>query len=273
MEITVTAADGTRLVARRTGRGAPVVLVHGSAGGLDSWDPVTPLLREDFELWVYARRGYAPSAGSGSPKTYADDVADLRAVLAAAGGSAHVLGGSYGATVALHAAGEVGTGIRSLALFEPPLFAAGRTLTATLDRFRSLLETGAVAAATRLFAEEVSRVPASILNALADAGPQDPAEHAVAAAEAEGCLHDLEAMTADTADIRRWAHIDVPVLLLQGSDTWSPMPATMESLAEALPGAFRVVLAGQSHFASHTAPQLFADAVRDFLKKHDGSLG
>ena len=32
---TITAADGTTLAVRRTGEGMPVVLVHGSAGGLD----------------------------------------------------------------------------------------------------------------------------------------------------------------------------------------------------------------------------------------------
>src|SRR3954452_16940663 len=38
------APDGTALAVRRTGSGTPVVLVHGSAGGLDSWDPVLPFL-------------------------------------------------------------------------------------------------------------------------------------------------------------------------------------------------------------------------------------
>lgn len=248
-----------------------MVLVHGSAGGLDSWDPVTPFLGDDFELWVYARRGYAPSSGCARPKAYADDVVDLRAVLDAAGGTASVIGGSYGGTVALHAARASGAAIRSMVLFEPPLFAAGPALTAALDRFRVLLDAGDVAAAMRLFAEEVSRVPASILDALgnAAAGSPNAAEQAVAAAEAVGCLHDLETMAADTADVRQWARVDVPVLLLQGSDTWAPMPTTMDTLADVLPAASRAVLAGQSHFASHTAPEMFAAAVRGFLHEHD----
>jgi pimeloyl-ACP methyl ester carboxylesterase len=248
----------------------PVVLVHGSAGGLDSWNPVTKLLSDDFELWVYARRGYAPSAECVRPKAYADDAADLEAVLDAAGGSAHVVGGSYGGTVALHAACASPAAIRSMTLFEPQLFAAGPKLSATLDRFRSSLDAGAVATAMRLFAEEVSRVPATILDALADVGgkPLDAAEQAVAAAEAAGSLHDLEAMAGDAADIRRWAHIDVPVLLMQGSDTWPPMPATMDALADVLLTAGPAVLAGQSHFASHTAPEMFAGTIREFLTKH-----
>lgn len=267
MDISVTAADGTRLTARRTGRGTPVVLVHGSAGGLDSWDPIVPLLADRFELWVYARRGYPPSDGCRHPKTYADDVADLRSVIAAAGGSAHVVGASYGATVALHAARAGGGEIRSLALFEPPLFAAGAALAPVLGEYRDLVAAGDITAAGRLFAERVARVPAPLLAApaAADATPKSTAQEAAAAAEAVGCLHDLEAIAADPADVHRWAPIGVPVLLMQGSETWAPMSSTMDALADALPKATRVVLSGQSHFATHTAPELFAAALREFL--------
>jgi pimeloyl-ACP methyl ester carboxylesterase len=250
-----------------------VVLVHGSAGGLDSWDPVVPLLEDAFELWVYARRGYPPSDAVRRPKTYADDVTDLRAVLAAAGGSAHVVGASYGATVALHAAATGAAPIRSLAVFEPPLFAAGAAAASVLGPYRELLATGDLDAAARVFAERVARVPVAVLDmvagATAAAAPADAAQRAAAAAEALGCLHDLEAMAADSEDVTRWASLAAPILLLQGGETWAPMPAAMNSLADALPEAHRVVLPGQSHFATHTAPELVAAALREFLRTHD----
>ncbi|MFI7545327.1 alpha/beta fold hydrolase [Actinoplanes sp. NPDC049599] len=258
MRITLTAADGARLVARRAGQGIPLVLVHGSAGGLDSWEPILPLLADTFELWTYARRGYVPSGDCPRSKTYADDVADLRAVLAAAGGSAHVVGASYGGTVALHAALADDVAIRSLVVFEPPLFAAGAATAPVLEPYRHLLEAGDLGPAARLFAEKVARVPASLLAGFDAAGSAD---------EARGCLHDLEAMSADASEVDRWARVGVPVLLMQGSDTWAPMPATMDALAAALPKAERVVLAGQSHFATHTAPGLFAGVVRRFLEQ------
>jgi pimeloyl-ACP methyl ester carboxylesterase len=100
----IVSSDGTTLAARRSGQGVPVVLVHGSSGGLDSWDGVAPFLRDAFEVWVYTRRGYAPSGTGDREKTFADDVADLLAVVHAAGGAAHVVGASYGATVGLHTA-------------------------------------------------------------------------------------------------------------------------------------------------------------------------
>ncbi|SDT44799.1 Pimeloyl-ACP methyl ester carboxylesterase [Actinoplanes derwentensis] len=239
-------ADGTRLAVRRHGRGEPLVLVHGSAGGLDSWDPVLPLLTEEFQTWVYARRGYAPSDGCTRAKTFADDVADLRAVIMAAGGEARVVGGSYGATVGLHAALADGAGIRTLTVFEPPLFAAADTV--ALDRYRAALTGGDLLAANRIFAADVARFPMDVGAAAPD--------------EAAGMLHDLEALAADSADVARWAGIGVPVRIVQGATTWEPMPATMDALGVALPKASRVVLAGQSHFASHTAPQAFAEALR-----------
>lgn len=187
----VSSDDGTNLAVRRTGSGRPVVLAHPSAGGLESFDPIVPLL-DGFELWVYARRGYAPSGGCPRPETFADDVADLRAVLSAVGGAAHVLGASYGSEN----------------------------------------------------------------------------DGAVDRAEAIGCLHDLEAMAGDNEDAARWAEVAAPTLLMYGTDTWPPMPATMEALADALPSVTRRPLAGQAHFATHTAPGLFAQTVSDYLAGH-----
>lgn len=256
------ADDGTRLAVRRAGRGTPMVMVHGSAGGLDSWDPIVPLLADEFEVWVYARRGYALSDKPAGRKTFVDDVRDVRAVLAAAGRPAHLVGASYGGTVALHAVLARVPGIRSAVVFEPPLFAAGPQLNDVLDQYRALVQAGDLAAAAMVFAREVSRVPDVILDALASTvGDVDEVQ---ARQEAVGCLHDLEAMAADEPDIRRWGGIDTPLLLMQGSDTWPPMPETLDALALAMPKAERLVLAGQAHFATHTAPALFANSVRGF---------
>jgi len=87
-------------------------------------------------------------------------------------------------------------------------------------------------------------------------------------AEAIGCLHDLQAMAGDGTDITRWSDIDIPALLMQGSDSWPPIPSTMERLANAMPSASRALLDGQSHFATQTAPDLFAEKLLNFLLKH-----
>ncbi len=80
-------------------------------------------------------------------------------------------------------------------------------------------------------------------------------------------MHDREAMVEDEDDYRRWGTIAVPVLLRQGELTRAPMPQAMAESSAPLPGVRlqRRVLAGQSHIATHTAPEVFADAVREFL--------
>lgn len=223
-----------------------------------------PML-ESFEVWAYARRGYPPSDNCTRPKTFADDVADLHAVLTAVGGSADVLGASYGAIVALHTARSDASSIRRLVLFEPPLFSAGAALTSALDQYRRHLLAGELSAAALVFAAEVARVPPPLLAALTSA----PESSALDRANAVGCLHDLEAMAADTPDLARWADVFTPTLLMQGTETWAPMPATMDALAAALPHVNRTMLTGQAHFATHTAPAAFGSAVSEFLSSSD----
>jgi pimeloyl-ACP methyl ester carboxylesterase len=259
VDTSVRSSDGTRLTVRRLGTGIPVVLLHGSGGGLHSWQAVAELLANRYELWLVCRRGYAPSDVPPGANSFRAEVADVRAVLAAAGAPAHLVGSSYGATLALHAAGL--DGVRSLSLYEPPLFAAGPRLRPVLAAYRDMLAAGDEAGATLLFLSAVARVPAALLAALGGAEP-DPVG-------AVGSLHDLEAMAADDGDLGRWSAVTRPTLVMQGADTWDPMPATMDRLAAVLPRAERVVWAGQAHFATSTAPDLVADTLRRFLADHE----
>lgn len=260
----IRSADDTRLVVRRAGAGDPVVLLHGSGGGLHSWAPVAERLAGSYELWMPARRGYGPSDVPSGRKSFKDEVADLIAVIGAAGQPVHLVGGSYGAILALHTALAEPGRLRSLAVFEPPLFAAGEPIAPLLHRYQTAFEQEE---ASEMFAvlNEVARVPPSIVAAFAaTAGDQrpDPAE---ARRSAIGWLHDLEALADDSTDTARWSSITVPTLLMQGADTWEPMPTTMNALAAALPAARRIRWPGQSHFATMTAPDLVADTLREFL--------
>jgi pimeloyl-ACP methyl ester carboxylesterase len=185
-------------------------------------------------------------------------------VLAAAGRPAHVLGVSTGAILALHTALADPGAVRSLALFEPPLFATGPALTGVLERYRLLVERGELGEAAVVYASEVARVPQPVLEMLAAARasqPPDPDEERRAAA---GTLSDFEALTDDRGDVTRWSGLSMPTLLLQGTDTWEPVPVSFDALAGAMPHAKRVALEGQSHFAFSTAPELVAGALLDF---------
>ena len=118
-EMTITSTDGTKLAARWSGNGSPMVLVHGALGDLDDFALVEGLLAERHSVWVYSRRG---RGGSGDGPDYAvqREVEDVLAVVAAAGDGAHLVGHSFGAVCCLFAATR-SPSLRSLVLYEPPL--------------------------------------------------------------------------------------------------------------------------------------------------------
>lgn len=264
----VTSADGTRLVVRRTGTGDPVVLVHGSGGGLHSWATVADRLAVHYDVWMPARRGYGPSDVPSGIKSFQDETSDLAAVVQAAyessGRPVHLVGASYGATLALHAASAGVCHLRSLAVFEPPLFAAGAEIVPFLDRYRAAFERDDDRAMAAVL-NDVTRVPAEIVAAFAAAAGDRTPDPVEARRSAIGWLHDLEALAQDDPDIDRWSSITLPTLVMRGAETWEPMPSTMAALVKAVPGARQVSWEGQSHFVTLTAPALVADTLRQFF--------
>ena len=281
----LTTDDGVRLVGRYAGAGEPVLFLHGSGGGLDSWAGIAERLADAYQVWLVARRGYGPSGQPPRPNRFADEVADVHRIVrhiaerrhtdpsgAPSEGGAHpastpsergvhLVGGSYGASLALHTALTAPDGLRSVALFEPPLFAAGPRIVPLAQRYAAAFERGDTAALAAI-RTEVTRVPPEIVAAFAGAGQPEPAE---AYRSGLGWRHDLDALAADGTDLARWSGVRLPTLLLAGTDTWAPMPDTMRELAAVLPDVRFVELAGQSHFATMTAPEAVTDALRAFL--------
>ncbi|MFJ6074032.1 alpha/beta fold hydrolase [Streptomyces sp. NPDC093065] len=253
--------DGTAISYRQLGSGPPVVLVHGSGGGLHSWQPVAEHLAARFELWMPARRGYAPSGPGRSPKRFADEVGDLDALITKIGRPVHLVGMSYGATVALHA-GASGLPVRSLVLWEPPLYAAGDELTPVRDEFAALTAKGDRRRADRLLAEKVARVPAALLELMDTGEPADSEPD-----DSPGWQRDLESMAADSADTGRWSTVTAPTLLMRGADTWQPMPATLDRLANALSHVTCTTFPGQMHFAPSVVPEAVAAEIIRFLPR------
>ncbi|WP_454788270.1 alpha/beta fold hydrolase [Mycolicibacterium lutetiense] len=264
MASVLTTSDGTDLAWETTGTGAPVVFVHGSSGGLDSWAHIGRRLT-GHQVVRYARRNHPPSAVGVSPNSFAVEAADLeqvlRSVTDASGTGAHVVGGSYGATVALHAAVADTDRIASLALFEPPLLLSGAHLLPVLDLYRRLCAEARYAEAVELFAREVACVPSELVEAASfEVESEEIGRITTLSAGA-----DLEAMAHDGRDVDRWAAITVPVLLMQGGSSWPPLPEGMDRLAAVLPHAERVVWSDQSHFATAMVPERVAEALQRFF--------
>jgi pimeloyl-ACP methyl ester carboxylesterase len=94
----VRSADGTRIAFDRSGDGPPVILVEAAGHYRDftSFGGLVPLLARQFTVYTYDRRGRGES-GDTPPYTPEREVDDLAALIADAGGAAHVYGFSSGA--------------------------------------------------------------------------------------------------------------------------------------------------------------------------------
>jgi pimeloyl-ACP methyl ester carboxylesterase len=124
-----------------SGVGVPAIFVHGSFGwGAETFAEQRPLA-DGHRVILVDRRGYGGSRFAQAKGWPADmrDIADLLDEV----GPAHLIGQSYGAVVALLAAGLVPEQVLSLVAIEPPAFevahgdpAADATVAALRERER-----------------------------------------------------------------------------------------------------------------------------------------
>jgi pimeloyl-ACP methyl ester carboxylesterase len=115
---TVTSRDGTEIAFERRGEGPPVILV---GGGLDDGAENAPLaaaLAGTLTVYNYSRRGRG-SSGDTQPFAVAREIEDVQALVAVAGGSAHVYGVSSGGGLVLEAA-AAGVAFERIAVYEIP---------------------------------------------------------------------------------------------------------------------------------------------------------
>ncbi len=94
-----------------TGSGPAVILVHGLAEDLRSWDPLLPAL-SDFTVYALDVRGHGGSSVGDGDGTLAQLAADLERFVQKVSGPAAVVGYSLGGTIALRAAADADTAIR-----------------------------------------------------------------------------------------------------------------------------------------------------------------
>ena len=102
----------------RQGGGPPVILVGGALDDGSENAPLATELAERFTVYNYARRGRGES-GDTAPYAVQRELEDIAALIAVAGGSAHLFGVSSGGMFALEAA-AAGLQIERLAVYKVP---------------------------------------------------------------------------------------------------------------------------------------------------------
>ena len=260
-KVTITSADGTKLAARCSGHGSPLVLVHGANGDLDTFSLIEDALAQHHTVWVYSRRG---RGGSGDGPDYAleREVEDVRAVLAVAGDGAHLVGHSGGAIYSLLAA-EEGPLLSSLALYEPPLHIE-RLDPSLIDRVQMALDAGDPDVALEILfpAIGVTGTEASVLRSVESVWQRLRQGVRLAPRELQTGVQAIDRLNPLDPP-------DIPTLYLYGEKTDASVFPTADEVAELLPRAQLHRLPGQRHLAFGFDPTPFAQAILQFTTGHD----
>nr|WP_272902247.1 alpha/beta hydrolase [Brevibacterium daeguense] len=235
---------------------------------VDELEPLAaqPPLADRFRIITYDRRGYGASTSIAGPGSIARDAADALAVLDAFDtASAHVLGVSFSAAIALELAILAPDRVRSLILIEPPpsIEPGAAEFRGTSRRLMELHEREGTSAALGAFMPLI-------------AGPNWRAEYdRVVPGMSERIERDAEAFFGtDMPALIEWrvepdrtSAVTCPVLHISGGDSgprFANVPGRVRTL---LPQAESVPVEGAGHDVAFTHPEAVAAEVARFLSR------
>jgi pimeloyl-ACP methyl ester carboxylesterase len=263
-------ANTVELYYEASGQGEPLVLVHGGWSDHDNWQLVAPALAESFLVVAYDRRrhGQSERVHHGTRRDQEDDLASLIEVLDR--GPAHVVGTSFGGSIALGLAARRPDLLRSVIAHEPPLMSVvtgDRDVQPLLEQVQVAVQSvlarlaqGHVEEAARQFVEEVAlgpgaweQLPEPLRETMIDSAPAFAAEQ-----------QDPAWASVDPAALAR---IEVPVLMSKGTQSPPWFPGIVAKLAESIDGAELHTYQGAGHAPHITHPDGYLAAVTDFLAR------
>jgi 3-oxoadipate enol-lactonase len=242
-----------------------LVFLHGIGGGRAAWQRQLPF----FEARGYATLAWdAPGYGSApvvDPYTFANVASALEAALERlAAGPVVAVGHSMGGMIAQEAYARFPQKFSALVLaFTSSAFGGTSSDFAQqfIDARIKPLDLG------RTMAEISARLMPTMHGAASDPSGLMLAAQVMASVPPDTYRNAVAMLT--TFDRRaQLAQINVPTLVLAGSEDMIAPPAMMERMAQKIPGSDYVCLPGCGHLGPMDQPEAFNNALLAFLKRH-----
>jgi pimeloyl-ACP methyl ester carboxylesterase len=251
-------ANGIEIAYETCGTGPVMLLLHGMNADRHSFAPIIPLLARHFRCVTYDQRDTGETKNGPEAYSVADLAADAAALIAHLGVRAHIVGTSFGGTIA-----------QELALRHPECVDR-LVLSVTLQDGAKLLADPSTVAlqvraqtdpaareelAARFFAPQtIRRRPDVVRQVLAGLVRREPDAQARR-------LRALQAYksTGRVSEIRR------PTLVLGAMDDRVIAPQTSWELAREIPGATLTMLSGVGHVLFLEDPQGVSRVIVDHL--------
>ena len=254
---TVTSADGTRIAYEQYGEGPPLILLHGGSSP-DVWKPIIPRYTETNTVIVPHRRGVGQSDDS-AEYSLERGVADVRAVVDTVDEPPTLCGHSFGGLLAIEAARTAS--VKRLIAYEPAVLVGEYREQASLaSQMQARIDDGERRAAMKFYIREVMHGgEIEDLDSWLAEWPPWP---------------DIVALTENIARINRVIEqyrlpeslaIDVPALLLTGTEGPPHLKDGIRAVDDALPSSQLVELKGVGHGGPTEAPARITAAMRSFI--------
>lgn len=247
---------------RRSGRGAPLVLLHGV--GLDHtlWDELAPRLEAEFEVLRYDLLGHGAAPGIAGEARVQDFIAQLDAELDQAGwAQANVLGYSMGGLIAGAYAAARPRRVTRLVLLSTVFQRTPEEVQAVTARLAAAATQDVEAAASvslqRWFTPAFQAARPERVAAIGQRLIQNDRANFLAAYR----------LFAQGDPILAQAALDIvcPTLVMTGELDVGSTPRMTRSLARALPDSRARVIDGQRHMLPVEDPAVVASALHAFL--------
>lgn len=250
------------------GTGEPIVLIHGIGHRRQAWDPIVPLLADEYQVITIDLPGFGESGPLVMKKGHAEDALrkELIETMEFLGiENPHVVGNSLGGLIALEIA--VDGRAASVTALSPAGFWDGEAdFTYINVLFNSMM---AAAAVTRPIARPLMqsvagrRVAFSWLNTRPENVPGDVA------------YGDLKALTASAPNVRRLlaehyqfaGSIDVPTTIAWAERDRVLLPYQARRAARLLPNALHVTMADVGHVPMWDDPELVVETIRETVAR------
>ena len=250
------------------GEGQPVVLIHSSVSANRQWRQLTDALKDRYRILAINLFGYGettPWPGTSPQSLYAQAQLVL-ALCEEAGAPVHLVGHSFGGSVALKAASLLGPGVRSLTLLEPNPF----YLLKQHGRMQAFLESQALRDHVKFYGSlgDWPRVAERFAEYWLGDGSWHtmPEKRRVAfAASLPPNFHEWDAVMDEETTIDEWKSLTVRTLVVSDAATRLPIRELVDIFTKACPHWMFHTIPEGGHMAPLTRPELINPVIRQFL--------
>ena len=265
--------NGTDLAYVDEGQGEVVLFIHGADGDWRTWDELRPIIATRYRFVSISRRYHQPNPWPGDGKDYSVQLHanDVAAFISALGvGRVHLVGGSYGANVAMYVAMQRPDLLRSVTASDALIIndntpAAKEAIASWREAVRQMSEAIAQGDETKASVLLWNAVNGDRFSF--DRAPAPQQQRFLANAKTWPLV--LNAPRPPAVTCEQFADLRVPALIIQSEYDRPVFVQANKKLRECLPpGTPIAVIPNAPHMWYSVNPRAGANAILAFVETH-----